>query len=185
MLRDPEEQRYVDTYQDHDPPQAYKSFVFFENLAQRLVPADGLKIQLGVGHGYTLAAMNRFWGQDQVMGIDLVNRTGLPNVWCIDAENLSTRIPATYIENDIGRTFTEPGRAARWHAAKWAVQCLAPGGVLITSHDRLLGYPMVSYAMDHGLVVQDMTQFDHEPWARYLNEQTPWHTANWLLIRRP
>lgn len=184
MLSDPTEQQYVDTYQDHDPPHLYKSFIFFENLAQRLAPKTGLKIQLGVGHGYTLQAMNQYWGAENVMGIDLVNRTKLPNIWCIDAEQLTTRIPATYIENDIGRTFTDSGRRARWHAAQWALKCLEPGGVLITSHDRLLGYPMVSAAIDSGCTVQDMTMFDHEPWAEYLNNQTPWHTANWLLIRR-
>lgn len=184
MLSDPTEQQYVDTYQDHDPPHLYKSFIFFENLARHLVPDHGIKIQLGVGWGHTLEAMNQHWGQDQVMGIDLVNRTKLPNVWCIDAAQLTTVIPATYIENDIGRTYTPAGRQARWHAAQWAVRCLVPGGVMITSHDKLLGYPMVSMALDQGCQVQDLTMYDHEPWAQYLNNNTPWHTENWLLVRR-
>jgi hypothetical protein len=184
MLSDPTEQQYVDTYQDHDPPHQYKSFVFFENLARRLVPDSGIKIQLGVGWGHTLMAMNQHWGMDRVMGIDIINRTMMPNVWCIDAEHLTTVIPATYIENDIGRTFTDAGRRARWCAAQWGVRCLQSGGVMITSHDRLLGYPMVAYAQTQGCQVQDLTQFDHEPWAQHLNTQTPWHTENWLLIRR-
>ena len=184
MLSDPTEQQYVDTYQDHDPPYQYKSFVFFENIGRRFVPDSGIKIQLGVGWGYTLEAMNQLWGQDRVMGIDVVNRTTLPNVWCIDAEHLTTIIPATYIENDIGRTFTDAGKRARWHAAQWGERCLQPVGVMITSHDRLLGYPMVAYAQDQGCQVQDLTQFDNEPWAQWLNKHTPWHTENWLLIRR-
>jgi hypothetical protein len=159
----------------------YKSFVFYENIAK---PADlppGYIVQLGVCHGHTLQEMKQHWGSDRVLGIDIHNPSDDPNVWRIDIKRLQFKLPCAYIENDIGDSFSEYGKNDRWAAAQWGISCLIPGGIMITSADHMIGYPVREYAQAQGCDVIDMSQRDHEPWAQYLNT-TAWKTQGWYLI---
>lgn len=162
----------------------YKSFIFFENLGKSTVLPAGFKVQLGVGNGYTLNAMKQFWGEDSVLGIDLYNFNNDPNVYTVDIKKLKLQLPCSYIENDIGSTSYPEAKEDRWHATQWAIKCLMPGGIFITSLDHMIGYPVKEYAQKNNCQVVEMTDYDNESWAIYLNEQTPWKTTGWCIIKK-
>lgn len=165
-------------------PTTYKSYIFFEHIAKNLNLPKGLCVQLGVGNGFTLGAMKNFFGSDRVLGIDINNHDRNPSVYQVDIEKLTLSLPCAYIENDIAGTGTDLGRQARWLGTQWALKNLITNGVLITSNDYRLGYPVKQLALDSGCIVQDMTMFNNEDWAIDLNTNSPWSTDGYFIIRK-
>jgi hypothetical protein len=177
------QQYWVDAIKDIDPV-TYKSQVFFENIGKTWALPKGLRVQLGVVIGHTFDAMKQYWGQDQVLGIDLHNYRNDPNIWCVDINQLCVKLPCAYIENDIGSSFNPEGKRDRWAATQWGVQCLVPGGIMITNVGELINAPVEKFAEDNGCHVIPMSTFDDQPWAQFLNYQTPYKTQGWCIIRK-
>lgn len=162
----------------------YKSFIFFHNIGKTLKLPTGLKVQLGVGNGYTLNEMKKFWGAEHVLGIDLYNFDHDPSVFATNIKDLKVCFPCSYIENDIGSTAFLQSKLDRWHATQWGIKCLVPGGVFITNSGHMIDQPVEQYAMDHECTVTSLSEYDELSWAQYLNQQTAWRTKNWCIIKK-
>lgn len=167
---------------NHADPTQYKSFIFFENIAKKANLPRGIKVQLGVGYGYTLQKMKEHWGSDQVLGIDIHNLNNDASIFVGDIKEITVKFPCAYIENDIGNSASESGRLDRWAASKWSIDCLVPGGMFITSADHVIEFPVSDYALESNCSVTSMTEFDNELWAQYLNTTTPWKTQGYYII---
>ena len=164
-------------------PKKYKSYVFFENIAKTAELPQGYFVQLGVGQGYTLQRMKEYWGQHRVIGIDLHNTNNDASVFCVDIKKLCLKFPCSYIENDIGSSISEYGKKDRWAATQWAIDCLISGGLLVTSADHKIGFPVKQYAQDNNCSVSEMSDRNHESWAKFLNS-TDWKTEGWYIIKK-
>jgi len=164
-------------------PVTYKSNVFFENIGKTHKLPDGLKVQLGVGQGYTLNKMKEHWGDDQVFGIDLYNFNNDPNVYSVDIRKLKLILPCAYIENDIGSSMYAEGKTDRWFAAQWAIKSLIPTGILITSADYSINYPVEEFARSNKCKVESLSKFDNEAWAKSMNS-TDFKTSGWFIITK-
>lgn len=165
-------------------PKTYKSQMFFEHIGMKTVLPLGLKVQLGVAFGYTFGEMKRYWGEDQVLGIDLHNYFHDSNIWSIDIKNLKVKLPCAYIENDIGSSAIPDSKHDRWIATQWGVQSLVPGGIMITNIGALINAPVEKYAEENNCEVIPMTIYDNLPWAQFLNTHTPHKTSGWCIIKR-
>lgn len=162
----------------------YKSFIFFKHIGTKFDLPTGCKVQLGVGNGYTLNAMKQHWGVENVIGIDLYNLNNDPNVFTVNIKHLKVQLPCAYIENDIGSTAYPESKEDRWYATQWAVKCLIPGGIFITSPGHMIEYPVEQYALDNNCTVTSLTEYNNESWAQHLNEHTTWKTTNWCIISK-
>ena len=175
---------FWEKYSSQQDPTIYKSAIFFENIGKTTVLPDGLKVQLGVSFGSTFRDMKQFWGDDQVLGIDLHNYHNDPSIWTADIASLTVKLPCPYIENDIGSSYYDQGKTDRWAATKWAVASLVPKGICITNAGHMIGHPVEQYAQEHGCTVRSMTDFDHLDWAKFLNTETPYKTSGWCIITK-
>ena len=177
----------ISNYSEFDPntidPIKYKSFVFFENLACQLDIKPGIKLQIGVGKGFTLKHMIARWGEDAV-GIDLLNESQSEQVIITDVSKIDTTLPLSWVENDVASTGTDIGRQLRWAGFVWALKNLKPGGIMISSADHMISQPATAMAVSMGCEVTPLTVYDHCDWAQYLNQQTPWKTSGYILVKK-
>lgn len=164
-------------------PTKYKSFVFFQNLACQLDLPPGIKLQIGVGPGFTLQHMVARWGDD-AQGIDLVRPPTFDNVIIEDVATIDRTMPLSWVENDVGGTLQENGRRLRWDAYRWALKNLVPGGFMISSADHVIDQPATELALSMGCEVTPLTKYDQTKWAQYLNQETPWKTSGYILVKQ-
>ena len=164
----------------------YKSAIVFEGLVRTLdIPSTGWCMQLGTHSGYTLQLMKQHFGSSRTLGIDLYNPTNDPNIITQDITKIKTRFPLAYAENDIGIMYEAP--QDRLAAMKWAISRLVPEGVLITTSNvanSAFGESVESICEAHMCTWTRLDEYDDQPWAKYLNTETPWNTISMMLVRK-
>ena len=164
----------------------YKSSIVFEGLVKSLdIPDTGYCVQLGVNTGYTLNLMKEHYGEYRTRGIDLFNINDDPCVFTLDINNIDFDIPIAYAENDIGTVHECP--ADRLAAFKWAIKNLVPGGVIITTSNvanEAFGEAVEDICDAHNCTWERLDDYNDQPWAQYMNEETIWNTISMMLVRK-
>lgn len=164
----------------------YKSSIVFEGLVKHLsVPGTGYCLQLGVNTGHTLKLMKEHFGEYRTRGIDMFNVNNDPYVFALDINDIDFDIPIAYAENDIGTVNESPGD--RLAAFKWAIKNLVPGGMIITTSNvanELFGEKVEDICVQHNCTWQRLDEYDNQPWAQYMNEETIWNTISMMLVRK-
>ena len=127
----------------------YHSYTITKHIISKLpIPRDGKLIQLGSALGVVVEFLCNKYGDDRVVGYDLFNPLGHPNIKFLDME---TDIPPSdkiaYLEIDVGSM--SHFRDQRKKLLEWSFGNMVNGGYVLTNKKL-------------ALELQQSTQYDFE-----------------------
>lgn len=165
----------------------YKSEMIFNGFVKNSlsIPSVGYCVQMGVNTGHTLNLMKSYFGAHRTRGIDLYNFNKDEYVFELDINTIDYNIPIAYAENDIGDVKISP--KDRLAGFKWAIKNLVPNGVLITTSDvanDLFGEDVNEIVKKHNCHSVRLDEYNNEPWARYMNEESIWNTISLMMVKK-
>lgn len=164
----------------------YKSDLVWEGFAIHLtVPEHGYCIQIGVNTGVTFNKMKQKFGLHRTRGIDLYNYNNDSNVYELNINEIDFDIPIAYCENDVGIMAVQP--QTRLNAMKWAIKNLVPGGKMLTTSNvanEAFGERVEDICEANGCTWERLDDYNDQPWARYINEETLWNTISLMLVTK-
>ena len=116
----------------------YHSYTITKHIVSNLpIPKSGKLIQLGTGLGVVVEYLCNQYGEDRVIGYDLFNPLGHPNIEFLDME---TDIPdenkIAYLEIDVGSM--SHFREQRKKLLEWSFSNMVDGGYILTNRELAL-----------------------------------------------
>ena len=115
----------------------YHSYLITKHIVSQLpINKRGKIIQFGTGLGVTVELLCNLFGNERVIGYDLFNPLGHPNIEFFDIEtgklpNLNYDENIAYIEIDTGSI--SHMKSNRTELLKWALMSIADGGYILTN----------------------------------------------------
>lgn len=111
----------------------YHSYVIVKNILPLIdIPKEGKLIQLGSGLGVTVELLCHMYGKERVVGYDLFNPLGHPNIKFLDTTKTTpSDRNIAFIEIDISSM--SDAKKHRKELLKWAMDNVQPGGYILTN----------------------------------------------------
>ena len=111
----------------------YHSYTITKHIISKLpIPQTGKLIQLGTGLGVVVEYLCLKYGEDRVIGYDLFNPLGQPNIEYLDMEkNIPNVNKIAYLEIDVGSM--SHFRKQRKKLLEWSFDNMVKGGYVVTN----------------------------------------------------
>lgn len=111
----------------------YHSYLIAKHLISKLdIPKEGKIVQLGTGLGIAIESLCNNFGDDRVLGYDLFNPLGHPNIHFLD---MDTDVPPimklSYLDIDVGSM--SHARDQRKKLLEWSMGNMVYGGYILTN----------------------------------------------------
>jgi len=116
----------------------YHSYLIIKHILPLLdVPKDGKVIQMGTALGVAVEYLCFLYGEDRVIGYDLFNPLGHPNIQFLDTEVATPpKMQISFLEIDVGSMSDK--RENRKNLLLWGMDNTVDNGLILTNRKLML-----------------------------------------------